>query len=92
MPEFDKAVTCTMKNFEVLIPRVSITDLMTELTSKDNFFPKAADAFYRWCGSATYTRDVSVPLLSISSLDDLVCTDEAILWHECRLRCFQFCD
>ncbi|KAL1820568.1 hypothetical protein ACET3Z_015437 [Daucus carota] len=60
MPEFDKAVTCTMENFET------------------------ADSFYRWCSSAAYTRDVSVPLLSISSLDDPVCTAEAIPWHECR--------
>ncbi|KAK1386820.1 Embryogenesis-associated protein EMB8 [Heracleum sosnowskyi] len=60
MTEFDKAVTCTMENFET------------------------ADTFYRWCSSAAYTRDVSVPLLSISCLDDPVCTPEAIPWHECR--------
>ncbi|XP_017244933.1 embryogenesis-associated protein EMB8 isoform X2 [Daucus carota subsp. sativus] len=38
----------------------------------------------RWSSCASYVKGVSVPLLSISSMDDPVCTAEAIPWDECR--------
>lgn len=45
---------------------------------------KTADTYYRWSSCASYVKDVSVPLLCISSMDDPVCTAEAIPWDECR--------
>lgn len=43
-----------------------------------------ADTYYRWSSCASYVKNVSVPLLCISSMDDPVCTAEAIPWDECR--------
>ncbi|KAL8134097.1 hypothetical protein AgCh_009242 [Apium graveolens] len=45
---------------------------------------KTVDTYYRWSSCASYVKDVSVPLLCISSMDDPVCTAEAIPWDECR--------
>ncbi|GAY39639.1 hypothetical protein CUMW_045960 [Citrus unshiu] len=45
---------------------------------------KTVDTYYRNCSSSTYVGNVSIPLLCISSLDDPVCTVEAIPWDECR--------
>ncbi|XP_017244932.1 uncharacterized protein LOC108216628 isoform X1 [Daucus carota subsp. sativus] len=45
---------------------------------------ETADTYYRWSSCASYVKGVSVPLLSISSMDDPVCTAEAIPWDECR--------
>lgn len=45
---------------------------------------KTADTYYRWSSCASYVKDVSVPLLCISAMDDPVCTAEAIPWDECR--------
>ncbi|KAH9757954.1 AB hydrolase-1 domain-containing protein [Citrus sinensis] len=42
------------------------------------------DTYYRNCSSSTYVGNVSIPLLCISSLDDPVCTVEAIPLDECR--------
>ncbi|XP_051136616.1 embryogenesis-associated protein EMB8-like [Andrographis paniculata] len=47
---------------------------------------KTVDAYYRQCSSANYVERVEVPLLCISSMDDPVCTSEAIPWDECRLN------
>ncbi|KAH9692164.1 AB hydrolase-1 domain-containing protein [Citrus sinensis] len=47
-------------------------------------FPQTVDTYYRNCSSSTYVGNVSIPLLCISSLDDPVCTVEAIPWDECR--------
>ncbi|PIA41004.1 hypothetical protein AQUCO_02300049v1 [Aquilegia coerulea] len=45
---------------------------------------ETADTYYRNCSSAGYVKNVAVPLLCISALDDPVCTREAIPWDECR--------
>lgn len=45
---------------------------------------KTVDTYYRWSSCASNVKDISVPLLCISSLDDPVCTAEAIPWDECR--------
>lgn len=45
---------------------------------------ETVDTYYRLSSSAPFTRFVSVPLLCISSLDDPLCTAEAIPWDECR--------
>lgn len=45
---------------------------------------ETVDTYYRHCSSAQYVTKVAIPLLCISSLDDPVCTWEAIPWDECR--------
>ncbi|KAG9132575.1 hypothetical protein Leryth_024842 [Lithospermum erythrorhizon] len=45
---------------------------------------ETVDTYYRRNTSAPYVGNVAVPLLCISSLDDPVCTHEAIPWDECR--------
>ncbi|KAF5182079.1 embryogenesis-associated protein EMB8 [Thalictrum thalictroides] len=45
---------------------------------------ETADTYYRQCSSAGYVKNIAVPLLCISALDDPVCTREAIPWDECR--------
>ncbi|XP_044490795.1 phospholipase ABHD3 isoform X1 [Mangifera indica] len=45
---------------------------------------ETVDSYYRHSSSTSYVRNVSVPLLCISALDDPVCTREAIPLDECR--------
>ncbi|CAL5330949.1 unnamed protein product [Camellia sinensis] len=45
---------------------------------------ETVDAYYRHNSSTNFVGNVMVPLLSISALDDPVCTTEAIPWDECR--------
>ncbi|XP_057973699.1 embryogenesis-associated protein EMB8-like isoform X2 [Malania oleifera] len=45
---------------------------------------KTPDTYYRQSSSANFVGSVAVPLLSISALDDPVCSVEAIPWDECR--------
>ncbi|KAL7129547.1 hypothetical protein ABFS83_13G074300 [Erythranthe nasuta] len=47
---------------------------------------ETVDAYYRQCSSCKNVEGVRVPLLCISSLDDPICTSEAIPWDECRLN------
>ncbi|XP_038683197.1 embryogenesis-associated protein EMB8 isoform X2 [Tripterygium wilfordii] len=46
---------------------------------------ETVDTYYRRCTSVSFVGGVSVPLLCISSLDDPVCTREAIPWDECSM-------
>ncbi|CAK9870129.1 unnamed protein product [Sphagnum jensenii] len=43
---------------------------------------ETVDTYYRHCSSAYYLANVAVPLLCFNSLDDPVCTKEAIPWDE----------
>ncbi|XP_068663379.1 embryogenesis-associated protein EMB8-like [Aristolochia californica] len=45
---------------------------------------ETVDSYYRHCSSACFVGNVAVPLLCINSLDDPLCTMEAIPWDECR--------
>ena len=45
---------------------------------------QTVDTYYRKCSSAYYLHSVSIPLFCISSMDDPVCTKEAIPVDECR--------
>ncbi|KAG8364058.1 hypothetical protein BUALT_Bualt19G0086600 [Buddleja alternifolia] len=47
---------------------------------------ETVDTYYRRCSSSNFVGSVTVPLLCISSLDDPVCTSEAIPFDECRLN------
>ncbi|KAL0387224.1 UNVERIFIED_CONTAM: hypothetical protein Sradi_2604200 [Sesamum radiatum] len=44
------------------------------------------DTYYRRSSSSSFVGSVTTPLLCISSLDDPVCTSEAIPWDECRRK------
>ncbi|KAL2477617.1 alpha/beta-hydrolase superfamily protein [Forsythia ovata] len=47
---------------------------------------ETVDTYYRRCSSSSFIGNVMVPLLCISTIDDPVCTSEAIPWDECRLN------
>ncbi|KAL3843673.1 hypothetical protein ACJIZ3_001076 [Penstemon smallii] len=47
---------------------------------------ETVDTYYRRCSSVNFVGSVTVPLLCVSSLDDPVCSSEAIPWDECRLN------
>ncbi|XP_022897008.1 embryogenesis-associated protein EMB8 [Olea europaea var. sylvestris] len=47
---------------------------------------ETVDTYYRRCSSSSLVGNVMVPLLCISTIDDPVCTSEAIPWDECRLN------
>ncbi|KAL3812588.1 hypothetical protein ACJIZ3_013856 [Penstemon smallii] len=42
------------------------------------------DTYYRRCSSANFVGSVMVPLICVSSLDDPICSSEAIPGDECR--------
>ncbi|KAL0375940.1 UNVERIFIED_CONTAM: hypothetical protein Scaly_0711600 [Sesamum calycinum] len=44
---------------------------------------ETVDTYYRRSSSSSFVGSVTTPLLCISSLDDPVCTSEAIPWDEC---------
>lgn len=58
--------------------------------SRDKLFafsrPQTVDTYYRRCSSAPFVTAVRTPLLTLSALDDPICTKESIPWDECRLN------
>lgn len=72
-----------LANWEGIKMSRSIRDFDCHATSLVGKF-ETVDTYYRRCSSASYVRNVSIPLLCISSLDDPLCTKEAIPWDECR--------
>lgn len=83
--DFDHHATCLVGKFEVLASWLTFLYLLYFLLfTKSVLFSQTVDTYYRRCSSASYVRNVSVPLLCISALDDPVCTREAIPWDECR--------
>lgn len=72
-----------MANWEGIKKSQSIRDFDNHCTCIVSNY-ETVDAYYRRCSSASYAMNVSVPLLCVSSLDDPVCTKEAIPWDECR--------
>ncbi|KAL3833244.1 hypothetical protein ACJIZ3_024412 [Penstemon smallii] len=45
---------------------------------------ETVDIYYRRCSSANFVGSVMVPLICVSSLDDPICSSEAIPGDECR--------
>ncbi|XP_010543285.1 PREDICTED: embryogenesis-associated protein EMB8-like [Tarenaya hassleriana] len=72
-----------LANWEGIKKSRSIRDFDHHATIHIGNF-ETVDTFYRRSSSAQYVRNVSVPLLCISALDDPLCTKEAIPWDECR--------
>lgn len=71
----------------ILVIKMVSTDLLVSphlLNTKKAFFSQTPDTYYRYSSSASFVRNVTVPLLCISALDDPLCTKEAIPYDECR--------
>ncbi|KAL3821092.1 hypothetical protein ACJIZ3_006997 [Penstemon smallii] len=96
---YNKAMTIGLKNYaymhEAVLSRLSnwegvkksrwireFDDSATRILG--NF--ETVDTYYRRCSSANFVGSVMVPLLCVSSLDDPICSSEAIPWDECRLN------
>ncbi|CAL9131191.1 unnamed protein product [Musa textilis] len=94
---YDKALTIGLKgyaqlhqpvltrlaNWEGIRKSCSVRDFDSHATCHVGKF-ETVDTYYRCCSSVGFIGNVAVPLLCISSLDDPVCTREAIPWDECR--------
>ncbi|XP_047312296.1 embryogenesis-associated protein EMB8-like isoform X2 [Impatiens glandulifera] len=74
-----------LANWEGIEKSRSIRDFDNYATCHVGKF-ETVDTYYRHCSSSSFVAKVAVPLLCISSLDDPVCTKEAIPWDECRLN------
>ncbi|KAJ8770175.1 hypothetical protein K2173_011510 [Erythroxylum novogranatense] len=74
-----------LANWEGIKKSCSIRDFDNHATCHVGKF-ETVDTYYRRCSSSYYVGKVFVPLLCLSTLDDPVCTKEAIPWDECRLN------
>ncbi|XP_073128446.1 embryogenesis-associated protein EMB8-like isoform X1 [Henckelia pumila] len=83
--DLHEAVLSRLSNWEGVKKSLSVRDFDDCATRVLGNF-ETVDTYYRRCASANYVGSVAVPLLCISSLDDPVCTSEAIPWDECRLN------
>ncbi|KAK3028252.1 hypothetical protein RJ639_037586 [Escallonia herrerae] len=84
---------CTKPPHQEILSRVADWEGITKSCSVrefDNYATRVVgkyetvDTYYRRCSSAGFVKNVMVPLLCISAMDDPVCTREAIPWDECR--------
>lgn len=80
-----EAVLSRLSNWEGVKKSRSVRDFDDCATRVIGNF-ETVDTYYRRCASANFVGSVAVPLLCISSLDDPVCTSEAIPRDECRLN------
>ncbi|KZV48655.1 abhydrolase domain-containing protein 3 [Dorcoceras hygrometricum] len=80
-----EAVLSRLSNWEGVKKSRSVRDFDDCATRVLGNF-ETVDTYYRRCASANFVGSVAVPLLCINSLDDPVCTSEAIPWDECRLN------
>ncbi|KAL7119621.1 hypothetical protein ACP275_02G074100 [Erythranthe tilingii] len=96
---YNKALTAGLKDYanwhKDVLSRLSNWEGVKQARSVRDFDDAATrflancetvDAYYRQCSSCKNVEGVRVPLLCISSLDDPICTSEAIPWDECRLN------
>ncbi|KAK6121156.1 hypothetical protein DH2020_045077 [Rehmannia glutinosa] len=96
---YNKALTIGLKDYaqshEAVLSRLSNWEGVKKSRSVRDFDDCATrvlgnyetvDTYYRRCSASNFVGSVMVPLLCISSLDDPVCTREAIPWDECRLN------
>lgn len=80
-----EAVLSRLSNWEGVKKSRSVRDFDDCATRVLGNF-ETVDTYYRRCASANFVGSVAVPLLCVSSLDDPVCTSEAIPRDECRLN------
>ncbi|KAL6560690.1 hypothetical protein OROGR_004249 [Orobanche gracilis] len=96
---YNKALTIGLKDYaqshEIVLSRLSNWEGVKKSRSVRDFDDCATrvlgnyetvDTYYRRCSASNFIGGVMVPLLCISSLDDPICTNEAIPWDECRLN------
>ncbi|CAL5377932.1 unnamed protein product [Camellia sinensis] len=93
---YDKALTIGLKGYaqhQTVISRLADWEGIEKSRSVrdfDNYATRVlgkyetVDTYYRHNSSTNFVGNVMVPLLCISTLDDPVCTREAIPWDECR--------
>ncbi|KDO63070.1 hypothetical protein CISIN_1g0083711mg, partial [Citrus sinensis] len=81
--QLHQSTVARLADWEGITKSRSIRDFDNHATRVLGKF-ETVDAYYRHSSSANFVRNVSVPLLCISTLDDPVCTREAIPWDECR--------
>ncbi|XP_078433843.1 alpha/beta-Hydrolases superfamily protein [Wolffia australiana] len=78
-----KPIMSRLGNWEGIKRSNSVRDFDNHATCLVGNY-ETVDTYYRCCSSVNFVGNVSIPLLCISSLDDPVCTREAIPWDECR--------
>ncbi|KAL8540732.1 hypothetical protein ACS0TY_002094 [Phlomoides rotata] len=83
--ELHEDVLSRLSNWEGIKKSRSVRDFDDSATRVLGNY-ETVDTYYRRCSSSNFVGSVTVPLLCISSLDDPVCTREAIPWDECRLN------
>ncbi|XP_028112999.1 phospholipase ABHD3-like [Camellia sinensis] len=94
---YDKVLTIGLKGYaqlhQTVISRLADWEGIEKSRSVrdfDNYATRVlgkyetVDTYYRHNSSTNFVGNVMVPLLCISTLDDPVCTREAIPWDECR--------
>ncbi|KAG5525812.1 hypothetical protein RHGRI_032184 [Rhododendron griersonianum] len=81
--QLHQLVLSRLADWEGILKSRSVRDFDNYATRVLGKF-ETVDAYYRHSSSSTFVGNVMVPLLCISSLDDPVCTREAIPWDECR--------
>lgn len=96
---YDKVLAFGLRSYaqlhQVAFSRIADWDLISKSCSIRDFDNhctrvvgqyETVDTYYRKSSSAYHLHSVSIPLFCISSLDDPVCTKEAIPWDECRVN------
>ncbi|XVF45902.1 hypothetical protein PTKIN_Ptkin02bG0245400 [Pterospermum kingtungense] len=81
--QLHQSILSRLADWESIAKSISVRDFDNYATRVLGKF-ETVDAYYRRSSSTNYVGNVSVPLLCVSSLDDPVCTSEAIPWDECR--------
>lgn len=81
--QLHQSIVARLADWEGIEKSRSIRDFDNHATRVLGKF-ETVDTYYRHASSTNFVRNVSVPLLCISALDDPVCTREAIPWDECR--------
>ncbi|GFQ04524.1 embryogenesis-associated protein emb8 [Phtheirospermum japonicum] len=79
------AVLSRLSNWEGVKKSRSVRDFDDSATRVLAKF-ETVDTYYRRCSATNFIEGVMVPLICVSSLDDPICTGEAIPWDECRLN------
>jgi len=77
-----QSVMTRIADWDLLTKSKTVRDFDRHCTRHTGKY-ETVDTYYRHCSSAYYLANVAVPLLCFNSLDDPVCTKEAIPWDEC---------
>ncbi|XP_057977035.1 embryogenesis-associated protein EMB8-like isoform X3 [Malania oleifera] len=78
-----KSIYSRLANWEGIMKAHSLRDFDYHATCPIGNI-RTVDTYYRHSSSVNFVGNVAVPLLCLNTLDDPVCTSEAIPWDECR--------